>query len=235
MLDSIGFKRSVYEVRGARPGRVDAAGRRVLSFASRLAAATKPRPPTTVVACVPMLSLAPRRATRLLLAHARPTACLTRSLIPLTSGPFHPYPYASARTFLSWFKGKPKAAPGTSAQARDTPLLAQDDLFHPFSKSPIPAIRARGEAIRQLAPCPVCASDHSALHAHTKAAPKAVKFECPDCGWPTHCSEAHWAADHEHQKYCARLREVNEDEHDLRSGRRMREFELPGTSCPRPY
>jgi hypothetical protein len=26
------------------------------------------------------------------------------------------------------------------------------------------------------------------------------------------------------------LREANEDEHDLRSGRRLREFELPGLS-----
>ncbi|KAF7793095.1 hypothetical protein EIP86_004202 [Pleurotus ostreatoroseus] len=55
-----------------------------------------------------------------------------------------------------------------------------------------------------------------------------MMFECPDCGWPTHCSEEHWKEDEEHRKYCGRLREVNEDEHDLRSGRRLREFELPG-------
>lgn len=111
-------------------------------------------------------------------------------------------------------------------------MLSQDDLFHPFSGSPFPALRARGEAIQKLAPCPVCAAEakgaHGA-HAHTHAQPKAVKFECPDCGWPTHCSEEHWRADAEHKKYCSRLREVNEDEHDLRSGRRMKEFELPGT------
>ncbi|KAJ3510594.1 hypothetical protein NLJ89_g4584 [Agrocybe chaxingu] len=108
------------------------------------------------------------------------------------------------------------------------PILTEDNLFHPFSKSPFPAVRARSEAIQQLAPCPVCASSHNHVHAHTKAQPKAVKFECPDCGWPSHCSEEHWKEDEEHQKYCARLREANEDEHDLRSGRRMREFELPG-------
>ncbi|KII88679.1 hypothetical protein PLICRDRAFT_110532 [Plicaturopsis crispa FD-325 SS-3] len=108
------------------------------------------------------------------------------------------------------------------------PLLGDDDLFHSFSKSPFPAVRARGEAIQSLAPCPVCASSHSHLHAHTQAQPHAVKFECPDCGWPTHCTEEHWAADEEHKKYCSRLREVNEDEHDLRRGRRMREFDLPG-------
>lgn len=82
-------------------------------------------------------------------------------------------------------------------------------------------MRARGEAIQSLAPCPVCAPK-------PHAEPKNVAFECPDCGWPTHCTEEHWKADEEHQKYCSRLREVNEDEHDLRSGRRLREFELPG-------
>lgn len=114
------------------------------------------------------------------------------------------------------------------------PLLSEDDLFHSFSKSPFPAIRARGEAIKQLAPCPVCSSSHEHVHAHTKAQPKAVSFECPDCGWPTHCSEEHWAADPEHQKYCSRLREVNEDEHDLRSGRKLHEFDLPGAAFPNP-
>jgi mitochondrial splicing suppressor protein 51 len=107
------------------------------------------------------------------------------------------------------------------------PLLAEDNLFHPFSKSPFPAVRARGDAIKSLAPCPVCTSSHH-FHPHAQAQPKAVKFECPDCGWPTHCSEEHRNLDSEHQKYCARLHEANEDEHDLRSGRRMREFELPG-------
>lgn len=107
------------------------------------------------------------------------------------------------------------------------PLLTEDNLFHPFSKSPFPAVRARGEAIQSLAPCPICASSHH-FHPHAQAQPKAVKFECPDCGWPTHCSEEHRNLDTEHQKYCARLHEANEDEHDLRSGRRMREFELPG-------
>ncbi|KAF8894471.1 zinc-finger of mitochondrial splicing suppressor 51-domain-containing protein [Infundibulicybe gibba] len=115
------------------------------------------------------------------------------------------------------------------SQVKDTPteppvILTEGYLFHPFSKSPFPALRARGEAIKTLAPCPVCASSHS----HTQAQPKAVQYECPDCGWPSHCSAEHWKEDEEHQKYCGRLREANEDEHDLRSGRRLREFELPG-------
>ena len=110
------------------------------------------------------------------------------------------------------------------------PILTQDNLFHPFSKSPFPAVRARGEAVQLLASCPVCASSHTHDHPRQRAEPRAVKFECPHCGWPTHCSEEHCLDDKEHQKYCSRLREANEDEHDLRSGRWLREFELPGLS-----
>ncbi|KAI0818517.1 zinc-finger of mitochondrial splicing suppressor 51-domain-containing protein [Irpex lacteus] len=128
------------------------------------------------------------------------------------------------RTLFSWFK---KSEDKLKPKVKE-PILTEDNLFHPFSKSPFPAIRARGEAIRTLAPCPVCASHHDPLDGHTSSQPQAVKFECPDCGWPTHCSEEHWQQDLEHKKYCGRLREVNEDEHDLRSGRRLREFELPG-------
>ena len=132
------------------------------------------------------------------------------------------------RSFFGLFKRKEQRF------TEPKPLLSEDNLFHPFSKSPFPAIRARGKAIEQLAPCPVCPSSHEHVHAHTRAQPKAVSFECPDCGWPTHCSEEHWAADQEHQKYCSRLREVNEDEHDLRSGRKLHEFDLPGTTFPIP-
>jgi mitochondrial splicing suppressor protein 51 len=118
------------------------------------------------------------------------------------------------RHFFNFFKKKPETK-------EPTPILTEDNLLHPFSQSPFPDIRARGEAIRKLAPCPVCATSHQEI-------PRAVKFECPDCGWPTHCTGEHWEADEEHSKYCSRLREVNEDDHDLRSGRRMREFEMPG-------
>lgn len=146
-------------------------------------------------------------------ATVSPARCLTHSLRrPLYRG----LPSCS-RSFFSWFK-KPK----NPNVKQYVPLLDENNLFHPFSKSPFPAIQARGEAIQTLAPCPVCSHDYH------DAQPRAVKFECPDCGWPTHCSEEHWREDEEHKKYCSRLREVNEDEHDLRSGRRLREFELPG-------
>lgn len=105
-------------------------------------------------------------------------------------------------------------------------VLSQDNLFHLFSKSPIPAIRARGERIRSMAPCPVSLNRDGVR--------RLVNFECPDCGWPTHYSEEEWKQDQEHAKYVPRLREANEDEHDLRSGREMTEFKLPGTfaMCP---
>ncbi|KAJ7043204.1 zinc-finger of mitochondrial splicing suppressor 51-domain-containing protein [Mycena alexandri] len=132
---------------------------------------------------------------------------------------------SSRRHFLSWFR-KPAPPP----RPEHVPLLTQDNLFHPFSESPFPMLRARGEAIKKIAPCPVCTTAQEQGHPHVEL--KNVAFECPDCGWPTHCSEEHWKQDEEHEKYCTRLRESNEDEHDLRSGRRMVEFELPG---PQPY
>lgn len=124
------------------------------------------------------------------------------------------------RHFLNFARKSKPATPGR------TTVLGEDDLFHPFSESPFPAIKARGEAIRSLAPCPTCSSSHGSHD--TGAKPLGVKFECPDCGWPTHCSKEHWEIDEDHAKFCPRLREVNDDEHDLRSGRRMHEFELPG-------
>ncbi|KAI0281428.1 zinc-finger of mitochondrial splicing suppressor 51-domain-containing protein [Russula aff. rugulosa BPL654] len=133
----------------------------------------------------------------------------------------HTIPLLLSRSLFNLFK---KA----SSKPESTPILSQDNLFHPFSASPFPALVARGEAIKSLAPCPVCASHHDHTHDHTKAQPRPIAFECPDCGWPTHCTEEHWLADTNHARYCSRLREVNEDEHDLRSGRRLREFELPG-------
>ncbi|PWN24268.1 hypothetical protein BCV69DRAFT_265864 [Microstroma glucosiphilum] len=129
------------------------------------------------------------------------------------------------RTFLGLF-GKSKKAKddrdpfkGTPAAAPKKLILTQDNLFHPLSQSPFPALRARAERIKRLAPCPV----------HLRKGQRVlVNFECPDCGWPTHYSEKDWREDTEHGKYVHRLREANEDEHDLRSGREITEFKLPG-------
>ncbi|KAK0458441.1 zinc-finger of mitochondrial splicing suppressor 51-domain-containing protein [Desarmillaria tabescens] len=134
---------------------------------------------------------------------------------------------APRRHFFNFFR-RSKKKTGHVPPPDPIPILTEDNLFHPFSKSPIPAVRARGEVIQSMSPCPVCSSQDRDTHVHIEAQPKTVQFECPDCGWPTHCSEEHWKEDKEHEKYCSRLREANEDEHDLRSGRKMWEFEMPG-------
>ncbi|KAI5477783.1 mRNA processing-related protein [Pseudohyphozyma bogoriensis] len=104
--------------------------------------------------------------------------------------------------------------------AAPPPTLSQDDLFHPLSQSPFPEMRAKSERIKALAYCPVSLQKYNEkVH---------VAFECPDCGYPTHASEERWAEDEEKGRYWPRLREANEDEHDLRSGREMTEFKLPG-------
>ena len=60
-------------------------------------------------------------------------------------------------------------------------------------------------------------------------APTHVNFECPDCGIPVYCSKEHWADDYEaHLEICDTLRQINEDDHDLRSGRSFPEFEYAG-------
>jgi splicing suppressor protein 51 len=128
----------------------------------------------------------------------------------------------------------------TSApEASSRPLLLPNNLFHPFSRSPVPEIRRRAAFMKQHAFCPH--PDHSQTRMPTgpddpearKAAkgalpPAHVSFECPDCGIPVSCSEEHWADDYEaHLEVCDTLREVNEDDHDLHSGRFFPEFEYP--------
>ncbi|WFD31467.1 translational activator for mitochondrial COX1 [Malassezia sp. CBS 17886] len=120
------------------------------------------------------------------------------------------------RTIFGLFR---RRAPPPEERVVTPPVLEQDNLFHKLSESPIPALRARGDRIRTLAPCPVSMSKYGVR--------RLVNFECPECGWPTHYSEKEWAEDTEHGRYIARLREANEDEHDLRSGRPMLEFQLP--------
>ncbi|KAI0460701.1 PXA domain-containing protein [Xylaria acuta] len=139
---------------------------------------------------------------------------------------------------LSLFGRKSEAA---QQDAHDsTPaqrVLRSDDLFHSFTNSPIPEIRQRAAFIRQHAYCPH--PDHRVTRApidpdqapvsSRNVAAAHVDFECPDCGIPVYCSEQHWADDYEaHLQICDTLRQINEDEHDLRSGRFFPEFEYAG-------
>ena len=100
-------------------------------------------------------------------------------------------------------------------------ILEQDNLFHPLSTSPFEDLRMRAERIKLMAPCPVCL-DHFGER-------NLVTYDSPEAGWPTHCSKEHYEQDDQHHLYKDRLREANEDEHDIRSGRDLVEFEnLPG-------
>ncbi|OTA61946.1 hypothetical protein K449DRAFT_330832 [Hypoxylon sp. EC38] len=132
----------------------------------------------------------------------------------------------------------PLSAASYESQSRP-PVLRPDDLFHSFTNSPIPEIRRRAAFIRQHAYCPH--PDHRPTRTPTDAdasssaasigsqAAAHVDFECPDCGIPVYCSEKHWAEDYEaHLQICDTLRQINEDDHDLRSGRFFPEFEYAG-------
>lgn len=135
---------------------------------------------------------------------------------------------ASKRTFFWPFRRSPASGPssasgsGPSSTTPAQPLLAQNDLFHPFSQSPFPALVDKANRIKSVSLCPTSYEKHN-----ERVRPA---FDCPDCGWPTHASQGRWVeGKEEHSEYCTRLREVNEDEHDIRSGRPMDEFEnLPG-------
>ncbi|KAI8969092.1 zinc-finger of mitochondrial splicing suppressor 51-domain-containing protein [Mycotypha africana] len=109
--------------------------------------------------------------------------------------------------------------------AQENPVLYdQDHLFHILSQSPIPELRDRANIVKKYGVCPVC----EALGENTEHKPA---YDCPDCGYPTHCSEKHYymgLAEHK-EHHCDILRQINEDDHDLRSGRPMREFEFPST------
>jgi hypothetical protein len=128
-------------------------------------------------------------------------------------------------------------ADGTSDLSRL--IVEKDDLFHPLSESPVPQMRQRAAFIKAHAYCPH-PSHNRTRTATSELDPEArkplsgglppahVNFECPHCGIPTACSEEHWAEDYEeHMKYCDVLREINEDDHDMRSGRQFFEFNYP--------
>lgn len=119
-------------------------------------------------------------------------------------------------------------------------ILTPDNLFHPYSESPSPDLRRRAAVTMSQAFCPH--PDHHLVHLPTtafledrksntttpKLPPAHVGFECPDCGIPVYCTQEHWEEDYEnHMKICDVLRQINEDDHDLRSGRHFQEFLFP--------
>lgn len=129
-----------------------------------------------------------------------------------------------ARAFFRYVR----QAEALSSTSKKTVPETQDSTFQPLSSSPFPDLRVRAQSVKKLSMCPVC-TDHVDVAGNDTSRLKMVAFDCPDCGFPTHCSEEHWREDTEHRRYCSRLREINEDEHDLRSRRQKIEYELPGT------
>lgn len=129
--------------------------------------------------------------------------------------------FAPSRPIFSFLKRKPSTSTNAFTPPA-APLLSQTDLFHPLSQSPFPALREKAARIKASSLCPTSFERYG-----ERLRPE---YECPDCGFPTHASRARWEEGRdEHMEYCGRLREVNEDEHDIRSGRQMREFEdMPG-------
>ncbi|TKA31494.1 hypothetical protein B0A54_15628 [Friedmanniomyces endolithicus] len=131
------------------------------------------------------------------------------------------------------------------APQRQSPraLLRPNNLFHSYTRSPSPEIRQRAAFIRQNAYCPH--PDHQPTRQPTspfdpegrktveaggaQQAPRHVSHECPDCGIPVSCCEEHFVDDYgSHLEICDLLRQINEDDHDLVSGRFFPEFEYPG-------
>ena len=146
---------------------------------------------------------------------------------------------AATRTFSTTADNKTGAEAHVKEYSSSGLRLSQDDLFHPFSSSPVPDFRRRAAFMKQHAYCPhpdhkptklptVSAKPHWAEDASGDMAPAHVDFDCPDCGFPVYCSKEHWM-DHyeEHLKVCDTLRQINEDDHDLRSGRVFQEGNLP--------
>ncbi|KAI7562255.1 hypothetical protein KC317_g8534 [Hortaea werneckii] len=119
-------------------------------------------------------------------------------------------------------------------------LLQPNNLFHSFTHSPAPEIRRRAAFMRQNAYCPhpshqptraatspVDPEQHKSTH--NGMPPAHVRHECPDCGIPVSCCPEHFADDYaSHLEVCDVLRQINEDDHDLLSGRFFPEFEYPG-------
>jgi len=170
---------------------------------------------------------------------------LPRTISQTWRGSFHRIPpsistYSSRRIQSTLSKARSDPAPAAPTGDSSYLLRNPNNLFHPFSKSPSPDMRRRAAFIKQHAYCPhpshsptriaFAPNDPEAKKPTTGGLPPAhVNFECPDCGVPVYCCEEHWADDYESHLYvCDILREINTDDHDLRSGREFPEFECAG-------
>ena len=158
---------------------------------------------------------------------------------PVLESPLHSQPKSLSKLKHGPFLSRTEAGLA-AASSPERVLLQPNNLFHLFSESPLPDIRMRAKFMKTHAYCPhpshhktrLPASPHDLearkVEGKSSLPPAHVRFECPDCGIPVYCSESHWADDYEtHMDICDQLRESNEDDHDLRSGRVFSEFEYP--------
>jgi len=163
-------------------------------------------------------------------------------------------PQSTKRTVTSFGSQQPSQSSGPdhyvtslghASSDTSRALLQPDNLFHSFTDSPSPEIRRRAAFMRQHAYCPHPSHQRTRVPTTpldpenrkpapndpevTASPPAHVKFECPDCGIPVACCQEHWEEDFEsHLEVCDTLRQINEDDHDLHSGRFFPEFDYPG-------
>src|SRR5436190_6011870 len=102
--------------------------------------------------------------------------CHTHCTFPFTRT------YISLKSILS--RQNSTLKPTSTLNKLTKPIISQDNLFHPLSKSPFEDLRHRYKQICVHGSCPVCLTQEN-------EAKDKPKHECPDCGYPTHCSLEH--------------------------------------------
>ncbi|KAK5708839.1 translational activator for mitochondrial COX1 [Elasticomyces elasticus] len=159
-----------------------------------------------------------------------PTRRIHHSTRQRTLATIEPQNHSNATPYTSGAVRGRQTDQAAAAQRQPSRVLLQpNNLFHSYTHSPSPEIRQRAAFMRQNAYCP-----HPDHHASSEgeaaiAPPRHVSHECPDCGIPVSCSPDHFVDDYaSHLEICDLLRQINEDDHDLLSGRFFPEFEYPG-------
>ncbi|KAF1343773.1 zinc-finger of mitochondrial splicing suppressor 51-domain-containing protein [Delphinella strobiligena] len=204
------------------------------------------RPASACWRCLTRQSIKPTSpsATRLFTSSTHKQPCRTRQSAPprpgrrISTTRKQNQQVELARESQTYARTAPPGSSLPDANDQSRLLLRPNNLFHSFSDSPSPIIRRRAAFIKQNAYCSHPehqrtrqATSPDDLEARKAGAqpPAHVRYECPDCGIPVSCSEEHFVDDYEtHSQICDTLREINEDDHDLVSGRFFPEFEYPG-------
>ena len=121
------------------------------------------------------------------------------------------YPRRGLLSFLG-FGGQAKKD-ANAAELAEKALIAEmlENVRHPpplppMAESPIPALRQLGEQYAQASKgCKKCKAQR-------------MDYSCPTSGFPSHCTKECYDKDLTHQDNSKILRQVHEDNIDLRSG-----------------